>query len=82
MNAIRFAKEKATALATELGAKVGKPYSITEGQGPAWWGQHNTNGGQGGGQGNPAESLNEAQPTFAPGTITVSATISVSFLLE
>ena len=82
MKAIRFAREKATALATELGARVGKPYMITEGESPGWWGQNNTNGGQGGSDGKPAESLNEAQPTFAPGTITVSATISVSFVLE
>ena len=34
--AIHTAKEKATALATELGAKVGKPYAITEGPGSDW----------------------------------------------
>lgn len=81
IKAIRFAKEKATALATELGAKVGKPYSITEGTGPDWWGQNNSNGAQGSG-GEPVEPSIDSQPTFAPGTITVSATVEVSFLLE
>ena len=81
IKAVRFAKEKATALANELGAKVGKPYTIVEGEGLGWWGQYNTNGGQGSSNDAPPP-VNEAQSTFAPGTISVSATISVSFVLE
>lgn len=82
IKAVRFAKEKATALANELGAKVGKPYTIVEGEGPGWWGQYNTNGGQGGSSNDAPPPVNEAQSTFAPGTISDSATISVSFVLE
>jgi uncharacterized protein YggE len=81
--AIRAAKEKAVALAGELGAKVGKPYTITEGADSGW----PFNGGP---------SFNNSQvitaglapagdgtlPTFAPGTISVSATVTVAFLLE
>ena len=86
IKAIRFAREKATALATELGATIGKPYTITEGAGPGWWDEFNTNGSQGGG-GRTSEPVAEAdndkvQSTFAPGTISVGATIRVSFVLE
>ncbi len=84
IKAIRIAKEKATDLATELGAKIGKPYSITEGTSNGW----NSNGlnlnipfRQGSFD---SEQLvgDEVQATFAPGTISISATIEVSFVLE
>lgn len=81
IKAIKAAKEKAIALATELGSVVGKPYTIEEDTFSNWGGgqlMYNTLG-QGGGNSQPEEG---AMSTFAPGTITISATINVSFLLQ
>lgn len=82
--AIQAAKEKATALAAELGAKLGKPYTITEGSDYDWRGGGNSltsnnfqvaaNGGE--------DADDGTTSTFAPGTISISANISVSFILE
>ena len=81
--AIRAAKEKAIALATELGAKVGKPYTITEDAGYdsrqstrniSNFAQTTVRGGEPPGD--------ETTPTFAPGTISISANVDVSFVLE
>ena len=78
--AIKAAKEKAVALATELGSVVGKPYSIAEATYANWgYSQISNSIGQGGGNPQPEE---DAMSTFAPGTITISATINVSFLLQ
>jgi uncharacterized protein len=77
--AILAAREKAIALATELGAKVGRPHTIAENTSPDWY------GGSGGITPNVITTpifSNEMSPTFAPGTIAVSETINVSFLLE
>lgn len=81
VKAIKAAKEKAIALATELGAVVGKPYSIAEATYAHWGGAQGVFNslGQGGGDSEPEDG---ALPTFAPGTITISATINVSFLLQ
>ncbi|MEP6668064.1 MAG: SIMPL domain-containing protein [Chthoniobacter sp.] len=80
--AIRAAKEKATALAAELGAKIGRPHSITEipdnGIGLV----------TGNGFNNIQQVAPDAEPgdgtipAFAPGSITVTASISVAFRLE
>ncbi len=81
IKAIKAAKEKAIALATELGSVVGKPYTIEEDTFSNWGGgqlMYNTLG-QGGGNSQPEDG---AVSTFAPGTITISATINVSFVLE
>ena len=81
--AIQLAKEKAVALAGALGAKVGKPYSIDDGAGPA--SNYNQpqipqNAGNLAGAGEvPDDGTN---PTFAAGTISVTATVRVSFILE
>lgn len=81
--AIQAAKEKATALAAELGAKLGKPYTITEGSDSDWRSGGNSltsnfqvaaNGGE--------DADDGTTSTFAPGTISISANISVSFILE
>lgn len=77
LRAVRVAKEKATALATELGAKVGKPHKIAEGA-ENWWDplsnvQSVSRGGEGEG---------EFTSAFAPGTISITASVSVSFVLE
>jgi uncharacterized protein YggE len=79
--AIQAAKEKAIALATELGAKVGKPYAITEGSGDDWRSMASNLNAQvtAAGSEQPGDGTT---PTFAPGTISISASISVSFHLE
>ena len=76
--AIRAAKEKAIALASELGAKVGKPHTITENSGSDWSGAIITPNVIS----QPSFTQGDASPTFAPGTIAVSETINVSFILE
>jgi uncharacterized protein len=80
--AIHAAKEKAVALASELGAKVGRPYTITEGTfddrisyGNAYNSQLNEGSA-------PRVTGDNAEPTFAVGRISVSAMVSVSFILE
>jgi uncharacterized protein len=80
-NAVKAAKEKAVALAGELGAKVGRPYSISENSyyegnrmlnsAPVYQGSAAAPGGS-----------DSAESTFVPGTISVGANVSVSFLLE
>jgi|HubBroStandDraft_6_1064221.scaffolds.fasta_scaffold330140_3 uncharacterized protein YggE len=77
--AIRAAKEKAVALAGELGAKVGRPFTITENQ--YYGGSQMFNSGNY--QRSASASGNDSgEPNFAPGTISVSAHVSVSFALE
>jgi hypothetical protein len=77
LRAVRAAREKATALAAELGAVLGKPYSITEGSSHDWsGGNFRMNSIQ------PAEARDDAASTFAPGTISISSTVHVSFYLN
>jgi uncharacterized protein YggE len=87
--AIKAAKEKAEALAGELGMAIGEARSIQENQqnwwsSYSWWG--NNNGGSNVSQnviqesGPSASSLGE-DATFAPGQITVNASVSVTFTL-
>jgi len=85
--AIRAAKEKAEALAAELGAKAGKPRSIGEGYNSggsyrSWWGwggyNYQTNAqvavqSDGGGEGG---------ETMPLGQVAVRAQVSVTFDLE
>ncbi len=77
--AVKAAKEKALALAGELGSKVGKPHSITEQSSeiPAIL------------LGNSFAQNAAAAPgdsgsnsAFEPGTISISATVTVAFVLE
>ncbi len=88
--AIRAAKEKATALAGELGQKVGRPHEIKEEYANwwsyygSWWGSRwggamaqNVVQNVGGG-GAPGSD----ESTVAPGQITINARVSVSFELE
>jgi uncharacterized protein YggE len=77
--AIRAAKEKAVALAGELGAKVGRPFSIKESQYDVGSQLFNSSNFQRSASVPGGES---GEPTFAPGTISVSAHVSVSFILE
>jgi hypothetical protein len=76
--AMRAAKEKAVALAGELGVKVGRPFTITEN---AYGGNQMFNAGNY--QRSASVPGNDTgESSFAPGTISVSAHVSVSFLLE
>jgi uncharacterized protein YggE len=92
--AIRAAKEKAEAMASELGARVGKPWSINvndwsgwTGSTPGIWGAFGYRGGAGqNGAQNASQNMNggsnEEGPSFSGGEISVSATVNVSFLIE
>lgn len=76
LKAIRAAHEKAIAMASELGQKVGKPWEISEDQGYFFAGlPNNTTAYYNGNAG-------KAEFTVAPGHVDVSATVRVSFLLE
>jgi uncharacterized protein YggE len=80
--ALHAAREKAAAMATELGSKIGRPYAINEGADVA--------AGAAGSNifSNVQQVAIDAEPTdanvpnFAPGTISVTASVGVSFLLE
>lgn len=86
--AIRAAREKADALAAELGVKRGKVYSVNATDWGGWW---NASAGWNSrmnglmaqnsmvNAGGPAES---AESTLSVGQISVSATVQVSFLIE
>jgi len=79
--AIRAAKEKAKNVAGELGQEIGVPYAIQEGglSNSAGWGRGMSQ--------NVVQSavqtvISEGGGTIAPGQITVSASVSVSFELK
>lgn len=83
--AIQAAREKARALAGELGRKIGEPQSIQENQ-SSWWSSYSARWGGtmsqnvvqnvGGG------SAFSEEGTFAPGQISISARVTVTFDLE
>ncbi len=88
--AIRAAREKADALAGELGVKVGKVQSISENTWGGWWswsggswrsrryvGMYQNVAQNVGGAGGPSED-----GSLSVGQISVSATVNVSFTLE
>lgn len=90
--ALQAAKEKAQAAASSLGVKLGKPSNISindSGGWVGWWPQSGWGyggGGLGGAGQNVSQNLGgengEAGSTFAVGQISVSANVSVSFLLK
>ena len=86
--AIRSAKEKAQAMAAELGAKVGKPLYINAEDGSGWggWsvsGKWSYGGGGGGGGGSNAQNAaGETGTTLAVGEISITASVRVSFAIE
>jgi len=88
--AIEAAKEKAEAMASALGVKIGKPYNINVNDWSGWsgWSQNGFGFGGGGGGAFQNASQNagggggESGPTFAVGQISISATVSVSFLMD
>lgn len=81
--ALRAAREKAIAMATELGQKVGAPRTIQEGQG-AWSGSYRSRY-QSMSQNSWATadaSGTQGEGGLAPGMISIQATVSVTFDLE
>lgn len=87
--AIRGAKEKATALAADLGVKCGKVHAINANE---WGGWYSGSGGHWGGRYGGAMMQNAVQNaggegesgegTMSLGQISVSASVNVSFLIE
>lgn len=75
--AIRAAHEKAVAMASELGQKVGKPWEIAEDQG-IFMGAMQNNSRAYAYNGN----LGNSEITIAPGHVGLGATVRISFLLE
>ena len=87
--AINAAREKAQALARELGRGVGEPESIQENQsgwwswyGSSWWGPHWSGMGTQNVVQNVAADRALVEGSLAPGQITVGAKVSVTFNLE
>jgi uncharacterized protein YggE len=85
--AIRAAKEKAIALAGELGQKVGQPLSIREGQSGwwssyrSWWGRNYQSASQNVVQNLGGASAREDGP-IAPGMLSIRADVSITFELQ
>ncbi|MCI0478002.1 MAG: SIMPL domain-containing protein [Anaerolineales bacterium] len=87
--AIQAAREKASALAGELGRKIGEPQSIQENS-AGWWSSYSAWwGGRWGGamsqnvvQNVSGGSSFSEEGTFAPGQISISARVTVTFDLE
>jgi uncharacterized protein len=90
--AVKAAKEKATAMAAELGQKVGRPQSIQEGYAGwsssygRWWGrgyaQNNSqNVSQNVVQSSTSSSENQ-NGALAPGALSVRASVNITFELE
>ena len=84
--AIQAAKQKAVALAGELGQKVGAPRAIQEGgsgwySGYGWWGSHGSYMSQNVVQ-NAGGSSSSGEGALALGQIAVHASVSVTFELE
>ncbi|HVQ38045.1 MAG TPA: SIMPL domain-containing protein [Pyrinomonadaceae bacterium] len=86
--AIKAAKEKARALAAELGQNIGKAFRISEfGSGWSspygWWGSFGGSGASNAVQNSVGSgSGGSSEGTLALGQITVTASVSVSFLLQ
>jgi hypothetical protein len=76
--AVAAAKEKAAAMATELGQTIGKPWEVSEqGDNVALNGRTRANANYAYDKGVGAEEY-----TVAPGQVTISASVRVSFQLE
>lgn len=74
--AIRAAREKAVALTAEVGQTIGKAYKIEE-EGPSRNSALSNSVGY-----VPGNYSSDESSAFAPGTITVSANVTVSFILN
>jgi uncharacterized protein YggE len=80
--AILAAKEKAGALASQLGMKIGKPSSISESSGYGYSAAMSSRYGAMAQNAVSAGPAGEGSNGFAPGQIAVDATVSVTFDLE
>ena len=89
--AVRAAKEKAEALTSELGAKLGKVTSINANDSSGYYGNYwgMNRGFNGYNNANAVQNVaavagtsDAEEDTFAVGQISVSATVNVSFLIE
>ena len=87
--AIQAAKEKADALASQLGVKRGRVFSISENYSGGWWGWTGGNWRSRGGGGmqqnvlqNAGGTAESGDSTLSVGQISVSATVNVSFGIE
>lgn len=86
--AIKAAREKAAALAGELGQTIGQPHDIQEQPGGwwssyrSWWGAWGNNPAQNVVQEVSSVSSSTTDDTLAPGQIKVNAQVTVSFELE
>lgn len=76
LKAIRAAKEKATAMAAELGQTVGKPWEINEDPETNSYLYANTR------MGAEAWDAKPNEPTVAPGQVTIRSSVRVSFMLD
>jgi len=76
LKAIRAAREKATAMAAELGQSIGKPWTIIENSANASYYLANLNSFAHAGR------LAEAESTVAPGEVSIRASVNVSFELQ
>jgi hypothetical protein len=84
--AIQAAREKAVALAKEMGQKVGDPYEIRE-EGSGWWSGYNAWwGGRAGAMTQnviqESSTPTGTEGTLAPGQISVTARVTASFEME
>lgn len=83
--AIHAARDKALALAKELGQKVGRPHTIRDDSG-GWWGPGRFWGGRYSGMSQNVQQASGSGPSesdgLALGMITVSASVTVAFELE
>src|SRR5205085_573837 len=83
LKAIRAAREKAEAMAAELGQKIGKPWEITDESSANYGALPNLSYGV---VANASFSHNAQgaadESTIAPGQVEISATVRVSFVLE
>ena len=89
--AVQAAKEKAQAMATELGVKLGKVNTVNENDWGGWnsWSRNGWGGG-GGGSGGMFQNVSQNAggrsdadaETMSVGQISVSASVGVSFLIE
>jgi uncharacterized protein YggE len=78
--AIQAAKQKALALTSELGSKVGRVYNITEHSGPSYPGPLYRN--QMANKMAESSAADAGGPTISVGQLVVSASVEVSFIIE
>lgn len=79
--AIKAAREKADALASDLGVRRGKVYNINATEGGGWWSARSAGMAQNVMQ-NAGGGSDDTGGTLSVGQISVTATVNVSFLIE